>query len=1109
MKRIWHHPEEPKTGKRFWRSIGELEDTPEFRSWLDREFPQGAAEMADDTDRDLSRRSFIRLMGASTALAGLGMAGCRRPVEKILPFAHHVEWVIPGKPLLYATSMPRAGGAVPMVVTTHEGRPTHVQGNPLHPASNGSCDSFATASILDLYDPARQRQFLNEGQPVGPVAIDRMVAAQARAAREGAQIGILVGWDESPTRLRLLQELQQSMPNLRVFRHESISPAIASDTARRLHGSPVRDYVDLSQAERVLTVDCDFMGLDRHHGKAVTDFMAGRKGESADDPMNRLYAVENRYTLTGGMADHRLPLPASRMAAFAAALATELGGSLGGELNQIAASYPGKVDDRTMEWLRPAAADLASHAGKAVVLAGSQLEPAVHTLVAAINRALNAYDGIIRQLADTGSEGVEFGSIADLAAAATEGELESLWILGPGDPVYDAPADLDLGTVLADHVPQVIHLALRKNATASAANWVLPAAHYLETWGDTRTADGSYSIVQPMILPLFGGASDLQVLLALLGRYKFAEQPTAGVEDIDPEADPIDPEADPGDQDPAADDLPGDPAHAAVRETFRAMIGDADEELQWSYLLRDGFAKDSGFAGSSATVDFDAAREIVSSAINRSQVSRENFELVFAPDHSMWDGRYINNGWLQEAPDPITKLTWDNAAWLSPRTFRELGLRRAGQMIRITLGDRSLVIPALEAPGHAHYSITLPLGYGQQDTAGLVGEGTGFNTGSLRTNEEPFVATGARVEPLREFHPLAVTAEHYSMKGRALARMNTLDNWRKNDTFAAYQGMDSHIPENITLYKGQIGRRTEDNPEGFDYERLHQWGMTIDLNQCIGCNACLVACQSENNIPIVGKSQVIRGREMHWIRLDRYFATPDTVKEQPTMEQLDNPEMIVQAVACQQCESAPCEVVCPVNATVHTEEGLNAMAYNRCIGTRYCANNCPYKARRFNYFDYNKRNPLTTADTPVGEIGNLYLGPLGERADTELSKLQKNPNVSVRMRGVMEKCTYCVQRLEEAKIRHKQQVRGSSDVRIPADAVKVACQQACPAGAIEFGDLANPDSRINKVKANPRNYELLKYVGTVPRTTYLARIKNVNKDMPGYQDIGVLTHKMH
>lgn len=1093
MKRIWHHPEEPKTGKRFWRSVGELEDTPEFRSWLDREFPQGAAEMDDETDRELSRRSFMRLMGASTALAGLGMAGCRRPVETILPFAHHVEWVIPGKPLLYASSMPRAGGSVPLVVTTHEGRPTHLQGNPLHPASNGSCDSFATASILDLYDPARQRDFLLDGTTIGREAVDQMVATRAEAARGGASLAILTGWDESPTRHRLLRELKQQMPTLRLYRHESVSPEGLRRTAKALHGRTVREHLDLSKAEIVLAIDSDFMGLDRPHGTVVTDFMAGRKAESKDDPMNRLYVVENRYTLTGGMADHRLPLAASRLAAFAAALGAELGSQLGGEINQLAQIYPGKVDDKTMEWLRPMAKDLAEHPGKAVVLAGSQLEPAVHALVAAINRALGAYGDIIRQLVDDSDDGLEFGSLADLAEAAKAGDVESLWILGPSDPAYDAPADLDFATVVKENVPQVVQLTLRNNATSKLANWVLPSAHYLETWSDTLSSEGSYSIVQPMILPLFGGASDVQLLLALLGRYKFSDQASA----------------DPGEGDGEEAPIAGDPAHEAVRETFRALTGTDDEELRWSHLLRDGFAKDTAFASENVEADFGAMRAMVAESLNPGQIGRENFEVVFVPDHSMWDGRYVNNGWLQEAPDPITKLTWDNAAWLSPRTFRELGLRRPGQKIRITIGERSLEIPALEAPGHAHHSITLPLGYGQKDSVGLVGEETGFDVGPLRTTASPYVAAGAKVEPLRENYTLAVTAEHYSMKGRALARMNTLDNWREDDTFAAYQGMDSHIPENITLYKGQIGRRTEDNPYGFDYERLHQWGMTIDLNQCIGCNACLVACQSENNIPIVGKAQVLRGREMHWIRLDRYFATTDTVKESPDIDELDNPEMIVQAIGCQQCESAPCEVVCPVNATVHTEEGLNAMAYNRCIGTRYCANNCPYKARRFNYFDYNKRNPLVTADTPVGQIDNLYLGPLGERHDTELSKLQRNPNVSVRMRGVMEKCTYCVQRLEEAKIRHKQTARGTGDLRLPADAVKVACQQACPAGAIEFGDLAHPDSRVNKMKANPRNYELLKYVGTVPRTTYLARIKNPNPKMPGADNIGILTHKMH
>jgi Fe-S-cluster-containing dehydrogenase component len=487
-------------------------------------------------------------------------------------------------------------------------------------------------------------------------------------------------------------------------------------------------------------------------------------------------------------------------------------------------------------------------------------------------------------------------------------------------------------------------------------------------------------------------------------------------------------------------------------------------------------------------------------------------EVVLTPDASVYDGRYLDNPWLQEAPDPITKLTWDNAAWLSVRTFRDLGLKKDGDMVTVTVGEKKLTLPAIACPGHAHHSVTIPLGYGQKVDS-VVGKDRGFNANGLRANGNEFVLTGAKLENANEHYVLAITQDVYTMEARAQVREGTKERFDKDEDFAATEGMDSHIPPNISLYQGRIGsnvkERADYNPngKGFDYENQHQWGMVIDLSKCLGCSACIVACQSENNIPIVGKDQVRIGRVMQWIRMDRYFATSDDVTSDPSIEELDNPEMVSQPMACQQCEAAPCETVCPVNATVHTEDGLNAMAYNRCIGTRYCANNCPYTARRFNYFDYNKRNPLTETrvDLGIGSVKtrNLYAGPLGEKKPQQVEQLQKNPNVTVRMRGVIEKCTYCVQRLEEAKIKQRRFARDdASKLRIAANAVKVACQASCSAEAITFGDLANtdPNNEINQWKASPRNYEVLKYLGINPRTTYLARIRNVN---PEYAKRGI------
>ncbi|MFZ4768040.1 MAG: 4Fe-4S dicluster domain-containing protein, partial [Roseimicrobium sp.] len=620
------------------------------------------------------------------------------------------------------------------------------------------------------------------------------------------------------------------------------------------------------------------------------------------------------------------------------------------------------------------------------------------------------------------------------------------------------------------------------NQTGKVATWVLPAAHYLEAWCDARSATGVYSVVQPMIQPLFDGASEIDFLLALLGRKRLGGE-AAKTEAASSSAVPV----------VAA----VDPAYEAVKASFSQIAGGWDEE-KWNVTLRDGFLARSSYAKASTSLSAPSLASLVGRITKSVAPTSTAVEVVLTPDASVWDGRYIDNPWLQEAPDPITKLTWDNAAWLSVRTFRALGLKNDGDTITVTVGDKKLTLPAIACPGHAHDSVTIPLGYGQKITS-AVGKERGFDANDLRVNSDDFVLAGAALANAGDHYALAITQENYTMEARAQVREGTLERFTKDEDFAATEGMDSHIPPNLSLYKGRINRKTAENPTGFDYENEHQWGMVIDLAKCIGCSACIVACQSENNIAIVGKEQVAKGRVMQWIRMDRYFATSDDVASDPSIEELDNPEMIHQPVACQQCEAAPCETVCPVNATVHTEDGLNAMAYNRCIGTRYCANNCPFTARRFNFFDYNKRNPLVETKVAGVKVNNLYAGPLGELKPQEVVGLQKNPNVTVRMRGVIEKCTYCVQRLEDAKIKQRRVARDdASKLRVPVNSVKTACQASCPAEAIEFGDLANTDAHnaVNLWKANPRNYTVLKYLGINPRTTYLARIRNVNPQMP-------------
>jgi molybdopterin-containing oxidoreductase family iron-sulfur binding subunit len=1061
MKRIWNHPEEPKTGKRYWRSTAELEKRSEFLNTLGVEFPAG--DTLNEDERENSRREFLKLMGAATGL--MGLASCRRPVTKILPYTNHVEWVVPGKPVLYATAMPTANGAVPMVVVNHEGRPTHLQPNPLHPLGR-RWDSFAQASILDLYDPERSQSPMMFGKKVSWNDADKAIAVLAAEAQKdgGASLGVVVGEGDSPTLQRLLGELRTAFPQVRLFGYE----ALGNPAAANLYGPGIKPFLRLSQAHRILSLDCDFLGGDAMAGEPISEFTRQRAHDEPVPDMNRLYSVENRYTLTGGMADHRKALAASLIPAAAAIVAEQVGVQ-GGNVAQLAASAPASL----REWLRPAIADLLDNRGRSVVLVGPRYSAEVQTLVAAINHALGAYGSVVQLL--QGTQPLPLGTVADLSAAVAAGTLKTVVSLTPSNLLFDAPGAAALTQALKDKEVKLVHVGLQANVTAKRAALHIPAAHYLESWGDTRAANGVYSIVQPMIQPLYGGFSEIEIVLALLGRKKLAPA------EVDPKA-------------PAAP--VEDAAYVAVRDTFAAVAGSMDE-VRWNHTLRDGFLKDSGFAAAGAPT------VAAIPAINPPAAAEGTTEVVLVPSANLYDGRYANNAWLQETPDPVTKLTWDNAAWIGSRTFRDLKLK-TGQMVRVTVNNVSVTLPAIEAPGHVGNSITIPLGYGQTGL-GYVGSGDrgrGFDAYPLRQAQGDFVITGAKVEPLSEIYELAITQDQNTMEGRAVFREGTLETFKNDKKFADNTGMDGHIPPNISLYNGLVGVRSESNKEGFDYEHHHQWGMVIDLSKCIGCTACVVACQSENNIPVVGKDQVRKGRLMQWIRMDRYFATArtgeenaksDDVDRDPTPEQLENAEMVQQFVACQHCEAAPCETVCPVNATVHTSDGLNAMAYNRCIGTRYCANNCPYTARRFNFFDYNKR--------PLDE---LYLGPLSTAEKTgvhESLQLQKNPNVTVRMRGVIEKCTFCVQRLESAKIQQKQQQRDSKNFRIPADAVKTACQASCSADAIVFGDIANPESSVVKAKESNRNYVLLKYLGTRPRTSYLARLKNPNPSMPGFDQI--------
>jgi len=996
---------------------------PAFREWMEKQFPQSMRELLAG---GIDRRRFLHLMAASMGLAGV--AGCHRPELNALPYTVPPEGVVPGLPNFYATAMPRAGTAFPVLVESHEGRPTKIEGNPRHPDSGGATDAQAQASVLDLYDPDRSSTVLENGLPSSWQAFDAFAANHFTAVGEQKGKGLhVLSEDVASPSLDLLREhLRTVMPEARWHVFEPVSPVSIRAGAKLAYGEPVVPRYQFDRALVILALDCDFLGREEDGVRHHRGFARSRLVEEAGGRMNRLYAVESQYTITGGMADHRLRLAASHVSDYTLALARELllhdpvvppPGSPQSALRQALGSFKPSVafDER---WVREVAADLRAHRGRGMIIAGRRQPPLVHALAHALNSDLGNLGKTIELR--KGHASPDISTLDELAKAITEGRVQTLAILG-GNPVYNAPADLDF-PALMKRVETTIRLGSHVDETSQHATWHLPAAHYLESWGDARSGDGTMVAIQPLIEPLFGGRTVLE-LVAQLGKFETTKP------------------------------------YEIVRRAFRGVSGvnEAGFEATWRRFLHEGHLADSAYTVVTPTLHWKALTEAVAAAKpGPGPLSVGNLELVFDRGLKVDDGRFANNGWLQEVPDPITKLAWDNAAIISPKTARELGVV-SDDVVRLELAGRILEIATLVVPGQADYSIAVALGYGRTAT-GRVGRGVGFDAYRLRTTAAPDIALGVKVSGAGRRYPLASTAEHFSMEGRDLVREQTLIE--------------------VQRASGSIQPREEyaqiHTPPVFDGE--HQWGMAIDLNTCTGCSACVVACQSENNIPIVGKEEVVRGREMHWIRIDRYFSGGE-----------EDPGLVHQPVACVQCENAPCEAVCPVNATVHSDEGLNLMVYARCIGTRYCMNNCPYKVRRFNYFNYNERS-----------FDQSWIGTLAQKGMAEPLKMQKNPDVTVRMRGVMEKCTYCVQRIERGKIGARVAAGGSGPAPIPDGTIIPACAQACPAQAIVFGDLSDPASKVSQLKGQSRNYDLLGELNTKPRTSYLARLRNPNPNIePG------------
>ncbi len=1058
---------EPETGRRYWRSLDQLAQTPEFRQWLEREFPQGASEFTDE----VSRRHFVKIMSASFMLAGLGLGavGCRRPVEKLEPFGQQPENYVYGVPNFYATAMPTRAGAVPLVAKSYEGRPIKVEGNSRHPDSNGGTDRWVQASILNLYDPDRSRRFTKGGNNVSAeAAFDFLKQLSASAQSNGGEgLAFLLERSTSPSRLRLQKLIAQKFPKAKWFIHEPIDTDIHRRAASQAFGASVKPYFQYDKAAVILSLDCDFIGAEEDVHNNIRKFVNGRRIETPKSEINRLYVVEALMTLTGVNADHRLRLPSSKVGAIAAAVVAAVNGGSAPEV-------PG-VDPK---WISECAKDLMAHPGKSLVVAGTRQPLEVHLLANALNIALGNIGKtvVLHEVADN-----KEGTLADLAQALNAGAVETLVISG-SNPAYSAPADINW-TAAQAKAKSVVRLGYYEDetfeATKRANDWHLPLAHYLESWGDARTSDGTLVPIQPLISPLFGGLTEIEVLARIGGEQ--VHKP-----------------------------------YDIVRQTFAAIAGSGDD-LSWSRFLHDGFLANSAAKSVNARGNAAALAQ-TASQIKSAAPTKDSLEVVFHRDYSVDDGRYNNNGWLQELPDPITKFVWDNAVLVSRKTASELGVKNS-DVVEVKLGGRSVKGPIWIQPGMADYTLGLALGYGREQS-GRVGYKVGFNAYTLRTTNTGDIAVGATITKTGATYPISCTQDHWSMEGRPIVREGTIEQYGKHPDFV--QNMNGHQPPggNQSMYP---------NPFDKDEHRgHHQWGMAIDLTACVGCSTCSIACQSENNIPIVGKDLVGRGREMHWLRIDRYYtaaaskrpwtSTYKDEEKQQFEEWIDDPQVVTQPMLCQHCEAAPCENVCPVNATVHDQEGLNVMVYNRCVGTRYCSNNCPYKVRRYNYLDYNKRSlkdlkitrflgndaPGYAPSFANGAFSKWVKDPtdptagMREEDEWDLIKMMKNPDVTVRMRGVMEKCTFCVQRIEQAKIAQKVKAGDSGDVIVPDGTFTTACAQACPADAIAFGNINDPESRVSKLKAQQRNYSVLDFLLTKPRTTYLARLRNPNPNMPDY-----------
>ncbi|MBW3621805.1 MAG: TAT-variant-translocated molybdopterin oxidoreductase [Armatimonadetes bacterium] len=1049
------------TGKEYWRSLEEIAETDEFNALMEREFPTAPRDM-----QPLPRREFLKLMGASLALAGVG--GCAyQPAESIVPYVEQPELLIPGKPLFFATSFVKSGYAVGVLAESHMGRPIKVEGNPEHPASLGATDAYTQASILQLYDPDRSKNIRNLGEPTNWDVFTGAMTAQMEELRRrggGAGLRILTETVTSPTMASQIRALLARYPGARWHQFEPVSRDNIRAGARLAFGADVHPVYHFERADRIVSLDCNFLleepGSIRYarnfaerrmvpdervdvHAPQGDDAIAGGRDAEAGDlaataagaraGMNRLYVVESTPTITGAMADHRLPLLARHIEPFARALAAAL--TVPGAAP--APPPPGIPAD----WLAALARDLMATRGASLIVAGDHQPPVVHALAHAMNSVLGNVGTTVTYTAPVEVSPVDpVASLRDLVNDMRAGQVEMLVILD-ANPVLTAPADLNFLDAMKE-VPLRIHMDLFDDETGIQCQWHIPKSHYLEAWSDARAYDGTVSIVQPLIKNLYESRSPHELLALLLGQ---------------------------GDRS----------SYDIVRSFWETQRPAAGFERWWKTVVHDGMIPNTAAAPATAALRADFLATAPPSP------TQSGMEIIFRRDPSIWDGRFANNAWLQELPKPLTTLTWDNAALISPATAQSFNLSNEDR-VELNLRGRKVVAPVWVMPGHPDGSVSVYVGYGRPN-AGKIGTGTGFNAYGLRTTDAMSFGSGLEIRKVPGRYKLATTQIHFSMEGRDIVRVGTLQEYQanpKSPAFAQGPHQNANLPnmyppewpsDRLEYGPNVPGHSPSDDKDlyvypdvkGYNGQPMPQWGMVIDNNVCIGCNACVVGCVAENNIPTVGKDQVIMSREMHWLKVDTYYAG-----------NLDNPGTMFMPRPCMHCEKAPCEPVCPVEATSHSAEGINEMTYNRCVGTRYCSNNCPYKVRRFNYFQYSDQKTPTI-------------------------QMMQNPDVTVRSRGVMEKCTYCIQRVNEARIEAEKEDRPIRD-----GDVLTACQQACPTHAIVFGNIRDTASNgglgsdVSRLKRSSLNYGLLTELNTFPRTTYMAKLRNPNPELAKYSVFG-------